>query len=50
MILCLLLITTLLLTVWVGFALGQVVSIPDPNLRAKIEAALGKAGLDYSNH
>ena len=38
----LLFIMTLLLTGWVGFALGQVVSIPDPNLRIAIEDKLGK--------
>ncbi len=33
----------MLLTVWVGFTSAQTVSIPDPNLRAAIEDALGKA-------
>ena len=42
MLLRLLLIANLLLTVWMGFAFGQVVSIPDPNLRAAIEDALKK--------
>ena len=37
-------IMPLLLTFWVGFARGQVVSIPDPNLRNAIEDALGKPG------
>ena len=37
------LIIILLLTVGVGFASAQVVSIPDLNVRAEVEAALGKA-------
>ena len=43
MILRLVLIITLLLTVWVGFTSAQTVSITDSNLRAAIEDKLGKA-------
>ena len=37
------LIISLILTVWAGFASAQVVSIPDFNLRTAIEDALGKS-------
>ena len=37
------LIVSFLLIVWSFSASAQVVSIPDPNLRAKIADALGKA-------